>query len=369
VAHLPDLFDDTTLYTASDRLVADSGGMVEFKFSVTGVSDTAALDQLAQAQADVNKLYVSLNVTKTVTDASGIVLSSAKVKDTASSLLDIAIKTPDALTGRIFDTIYRIHDGSNTITDTANTDGEHFVQDARYTVITSDKFSDYSLAQTVYNLAVSSGTGGSTTGNTSGTYTQGDSITITATPNANYYFANWSASGITLDSNSANPTSFVMPKGNVSVQANFTTNYYIITSKVDTTGGTITPLGDTSVAQGSTQEFIITPDATYRIKDIIVDGVSTGISGKVGVSGTYTFENVLQNHTISALFELDDGTSSGNDTAQGTKTDVPKTGDGSSALIIMIAGIALAGLTLLSVGYMRQRKIAKRKTHRHKSHS
>ena len=60
--------------------------------------------------------------------------------------------------------------------------------------------------------------------------------------------------------------------------------------------GRITPTGDVAVPKGESKTFIITPDSGYHIKDVLVDGKS------VGAVSTYTFENVVDNHTIHATF-------------------------------------------------------------------
>ena len=60
--------------------------------------------------------------------------------------------------------------------------------------------------------------------------------------------------------------------------------------------GRITPTGDVAVPKGESKTFTITPDSGYHIKDVLVDGKS------VGAVSTYTFENVVDNHTIHATF-------------------------------------------------------------------
>ena len=60
--------------------------------------------------------------------------------------------------------------------------------------------------------------------------------------------------------------------------------------------GRITPTGDVAVPKGESKTFTITPDSGYHIKDVLVDGRS------VGAVSTYTFENVVDNHTIHATF-------------------------------------------------------------------
>ena len=60
--------------------------------------------------------------------------------------------------------------------------------------------------------------------------------------------------------------------------------------------GRITPTGDVAVPKGESKTFTITPDSGYHIKDVLVDGKS------IGAVSTYTFENVVDNHTIHATF-------------------------------------------------------------------
>ncbi len=64
-------------------------------------------------------------------------------------------------------------------------------------------------------------------------------------------------------------------------------------------GGTIEPSGNVLVHEGTSKSFLITPDEDYHILDVKVDGQS------VGQVSTYTFSNVLSNHTIEAYFEHD----------------------------------------------------------------
>ena len=64
------------------------------------------------------------------------------------------------------------------------------------------------------------------------------------------------------------------------------------------TGGSISPSGSVSVAQGGNQSFTIAANAGYHIADVRVDGTS------VGAVSTYAFSNVTADHTISATFAL-----------------------------------------------------------------
>lgn len=76
---------------------------------------------------------------------------------------------------------------------------------------------------------------------------------------------------------------------------------YTITATAGS-GGSISPSGSISVSQGDDQTFTITPDAGYYVDDVIVDGSS------VGAFTSYTFNNVVDNHTIEAIFALNTST-------------------------------------------------------------
>lgn len=63
------------------------------------------------------------------------------------------------------------------------------------------------------------------------------------------------------------------------------------------TGGTISPSGTITVDEGVSQSYTISVNTEYRIKDVLVDGVSQG------AIVSYTFSNVSADHTISVNFE------------------------------------------------------------------
>ena len=70
----------------------------------------------------------------------------------------------------------------------------------------------------------------------------------------------------------------------------------VITATADDHGKIAPAAGTITVPKGESKTFTITPDSGYHIKDVLVDGKS------VGAVSTYTFENVVDNHTIHATF-------------------------------------------------------------------
>jgi len=70
-------------------------------------------------------------------------------------------------------------------------------------------------------------------------------------------------------------------------------------------GGTIEPEGTITVYEGGDQTFNITPAFCYEIDRVLVDEVNNAAAVE---TGTYTFTNVLKNHTIRVFFKLIDYT-------------------------------------------------------------
>jgi hypothetical protein len=61
--------------------------------------------------------------------------------------------------------------------------------------------------------------------------------------------------------------------------------------------GTISASGTTTVYSGNNQSYTFSPSANYKISNVLVDGISQG------AITSYTFSNVVANHTISVVFE------------------------------------------------------------------
>jgi len=83
--------------------------------------------------------------------------------------------------------------------------------------------------------------------------------------------------------------------GDHTVRAVFERDSFVIKAKAGENGN-ISPSGEISVACGSDQEFIITPDVGYSIATILIDNVA------VETENPYKFENVNAEHTIAVLF-------------------------------------------------------------------
>jgi uncharacterized repeat protein (TIGR02543 family) len=123
-------------------------------------------------------------------------------------------------------------------------------------------------------------------------YPAGTSVTITANATAGYVFNNWSG-----DATGNQTSTTVIMNSNRNVTANFNTSTFTITPSSGP-NGSITPSTVQSVVYGGAQTFAMTPNAGYRIADVLVNGTS------VGALPSYTFNNVSSNQTINVSFTL-----------------------------------------------------------------
>ena len=92
------------------------------------------------------------------------------------------------------------------------------------------------------------------------------------------------------------------------LETDLKTKFGIVTHVITTTVGangamtpTGNPPGNVIVTEGANMTFTITPGVGYAIDDVLVDGVSN--PGAIA-AGSYTFNNVTADHTISATFKI-----------------------------------------------------------------
>ena len=156
---------------------------------------------------------------------------------------------------------------------------------------------------------------GSTLGNTSGTYTSGQSCTVHANPASGYTFANWTEGGDEV-STDANYTFTV--NGNRTLKANFTVqapNTYNINVSADpSVGGAVTGGGE--YEQGASCTLTATANNGYTFDHWTKNGTTiTGgatITFNVTASATYVAHFTQQTYTIStSVSPASSGTVSG----------------------------------------------------------
>ena len=124
------------------------------------------------------------------------------------------------------------------------------------------------------------------------TYTVEDTFTLKAPTKQGYAFTGWTSDGETEPK-----LAVTIPVGTTG-RLVFTAHWVEVATITATADehGKIDPAGTITVPKGESKTFTITPDPGYYIKDVLVDGKS------VGAVSTYTFKEVVADHTIHAAF-------------------------------------------------------------------
>lgn len=160
-----------------------------------------------------------------------------------------------------------------------------------FTVIESATYTAHFNAQNyTVTVAANPNNAGSVSGG--GSYTYGQTCTVTASANNGYAFTNWTENGSQVSTNAS--YSFTVT-GNRNLVANFAQNTHTIHATAGA-NGIITPSGTITVAHGANQSFSMIPDSDYEIQDVYIDG------NPVGPMTSYTFTNVTTDHYIHVTF-------------------------------------------------------------------
>ncbi|MBI5022440.1 MAG: right-handed parallel beta-helix repeat-containing protein [Ignavibacteriales bacterium] len=150
------------------------------------------------------------------------------------------------------------------------------------------------------------------------TYDYGTLVQLIPSPAVDYHFNNWTGD-FPAGHGSDNPLNVVMDQ-NRTITAVFLPNpippTYIINATAGA-GGIISPSGILTFDEGENQTFTVTPDPHYHIDTVIVDNVS------VGAVPSYTFTNIVTDHTIRAVFGIDLFSVTVNSVGNGSVTKVP----------------------------------------------
>ena len=150
---------------------------------------------------------------------------------------------------------------------------------------------------TQYSLTVSAGTGGSVS-TSGGTYDDGSSVSITATPNDGYEFTGWNGS------NSTNSTISITINSNTAIEALFTE--IPAQASIETTSTETTSTETASTETTSTE--------TASIETTSTETASTETASTETVSSTYNLTVTAQSSSNYALSGSDqNGNISGND--------------------------------------------------------
>lgn len=135
--------------------------------------------------------------------------------------------------------------------------------------------------------------GGNTIG--TGTFNQGSSVTLTATPNAGYSFLNWTENGTIVSTSSSYQLTMA---GNKALVANFTLSLVVTLSSNPSVGGVTTGAG--SFTPGASATVTATPNSGYTFENW-TEGTNI-----VSTEATYT-SSLNVSRTLVANFVLTAG--------------------------------------------------------------
>jgi uncharacterized repeat protein (TIGR02543 family) len=163
---------------------------------------------------------------------------------------------------------------------------------ATFTMLSSNVVISVNYTAIDYTVTVNGSNGTQSASASGGDFNVGETVTLSATPNAGYTFSSWTVNngGVTISNNS-----FTMPAGNVTVTANYTAIDYTVTvNGANGAQSASAPGGDFNV--GETVTLSATPNAGYTFSGWTVNNGGVTISnnsftmpaGNVTVTANYT---------------------------------------------------------------------------------
>jgi len=178
--------------------------------------------------------------------------------------------------------------------DDVNSANTNITMNGTYSIV-----ANFALEQ--YTLTINSTAGGDVTTpgeGVQGPYSHGTEVNLTATPDTNYTFVNWTGDVVWIDDWNSTTTSITMT-GNYSVTANFVLKQYNLTID-STSGGTVTAPGEG--VQGpynhsTVVNLVAEPEADYAFLEW--DG---NVSEIEDVNSSNTNITMYDNYSIMAIF-------------------------------------------------------------------
>lgn len=152
-----------------------------------------------------------------------------------------------------------------------------------------DLVASFSMNQVTVSTTASPSSGGTTTGD--GTYSIGDQVTATATPNTGYGFVNWTVDGTVV---STQATYSFVASSSVNLVANFSVLQFTVTTTANpVAGGSVS--GDGTYSYNANVTVIASANSGWDFTGWYENG--TMVSG----NAAYSF-NILANHNFEAQF-------------------------------------------------------------------
>ena len=249
---------------------------------------------MSSYQADTNgwsywynqkKLYIGVGISSDVSPAgsSTVSTSSNNVEIRSDSAAPVVILTATPNTGYTFSSWKR----GSTVLSSSNPYTATVVDDGTGT----DEFTALSTVAS-YSISASVNPNGGGTVSGTGTYSYGDSCTVSATYNTGYDFVNWTEDGSTVSSSSS--YTFTVSQARTLV-ANFELQTITISAGPNTSGyGTVSGNSGT-YSYGDTVSLTATAASGYEFSEWTENGTT------VSSNATYSF-TATQDRTLVAVF-------------------------------------------------------------------
>jgi hypothetical protein len=123
---------------------------------------------------------------------------------------------------------------------------------------------------------------------------RGSRQVYTISPNSGYKVSSIIVDGISAGTSTSYAFNYVTSDHNISASFSLQKSYQLTSSVIGS--GSILPAGTTTVNEGESRTYTLTPDPGYVIDAVLVDNVN------VGSVSSYTFTNVSAAHNIRAVF-------------------------------------------------------------------
>ncbi|HUL44635.1 MAG TPA: Ig-like domain repeat protein [Bacteroidota bacterium] len=181
--------------------------------------------------------------------------------------------------------------------DSIYVDGNYAGNGSSYTFnnVVANHTISVTFAINQFTITASTGSNGSISPSGSVQVTYNGSQGFTFTPSTGYHVDSIYVDGSYAGNGSSYTFNNVVANHTISVT--FAINQFTITASAGS-NGSISPSGSVQVNYNGSQGFSFTPSTGYHVDSIYVDGVYAGNAS------SYTFNNVVTNHTISVTFAI-----------------------------------------------------------------
>lgn len=287
------------------------------RFSIDGIpggeNATLSFDIVCYSSSQTAGTYENLNLIGLKVNESSVELESKQISSSAFTTVSVAVSLPNA---------------SNKIEWTKASSVEPEVRLDNFKVT-------YGPVVQQYTLTISAGVGGTVNSSVNGTYDEGTTVTITATPNTDYSFVQWS------DGNQ-NASRDVTMNSDITLKAEFKPNFYNVSDLLKIYNDLNLAVGGKSEASYTARGYVTYWKSGYPTNqngDFYVDDYADGSTSRLECfrlkgketsdqrkleKGEYVeFTGKLQNYNGRA--EVFDGTFH-------VLSETPQTGDESDCL-------------------------------------